>query len=270
MRASSFKVIIVLPAYNEEDNIPGLLQSLAEALPDAFLDFQIIVVDDGSSDRTAEILKEHESIMPLKVYRHERNQGLGATIRDGLYFANQISKPKDVIVTMDADETHTPGLILRMVRMIKEGHDVVIASRYQPGARVIGLSMHRRLISYFASTLMRILFPTPGVRDYTCGYRAYRGDALSKAILAYGNHFVDQEGFQCMVDILLKMRRMPNLVFGEVPLILRYDMKRGESKMRLFRTARKTLELLAQRRFGSPSGTLAEIDTGRVEPTAEN
>ncbi len=269
MRAPSFRVIVVLPAYNEQDNISGLLQNLSESLSDAYLDFQIIVVNDGSSDRTPEILKEQESKVPLKVYTHEQNQGLGATIRDGLYYANKISNPKDVIVTMDADETHTPGLILRMVRMIKEGHDVVIASRYQPGARVIGLSLHRRIISYAASKLMRVLFPIHGVRDYTCGYRAYRGDALSQAIRAYGDRFVDQEGFQCMVDILLKMRRMPNLVFGEVPLILRYDMKQGESKMRLYQTARKTLRLLFERRVGASFRAIPTVQPER-ETRASN
>jgi dolichol-phosphate mannosyltransferase len=268
MRAPSFKVIVVLPAYNEQDNIAGLLQSISESLSDAYLDFQILVVNDGSADRTPEILKEQEALLPLKVYTHEKNQGLGATIRDGLYYANQISKPKDVIVTMDADETHTPGLILRMVRMIKEGHDVVIASRYQPGARVIGLALHRRMISYAASKLMRVLFPIHGVRDYTCGYRAYRGDALSKAVRAYGNRFVDQEGFQCMVDILLKMRRMPNLVFGEVPLVLRYDMKQGESKMRLFETAKKTLRLLFERRLGSSIKSLPAVQQERQTPAS--
>ncbi len=250
LRVSSFKVIVVLPAYNEQENLPGLLDNLAEALADASLDFEIVVVDDGSSDSTPNILDRQATQLPLRVQRHERNQGLGATIRDGLYFANKIAGAKDVVLTMDADETHTPGLILRMVRMIKEGHDVVIASRYQPGARVIGLSWHRRVISSAASTLMRVLFPTPGVRDYTCGYRAYRGEVLSRAIAAYGDRFVDQEGFQCMVDILLKLRRMPNVVIGEVPLILRYDLKKGESKMRLFRTARNTLQLLTKRKLG--------------------
>jgi dolichol-phosphate mannosyltransferase len=249
-RISSFKVIVVLPAYNEQENLPGLLDNLAEALADASLNFEIVVVDDGSSDATPDILSQRGTQLPLRVQRHERNQGLGGTIRDGLFFANQLAGAKDVVLTMDADETHTPGLILRMVRMIKEGHDVVIASRYQPGARVIGLSWHRRVISFFASALMRVLFPTPGLRDYTCGYRAYRGEILSKAIAQYGNRFVDQEGFQCMVDILLKLRRMPNLVIGEVPLILRYDLKKGESKMRIFRTARNTLELLAKRKLG--------------------
>jgi dolichol-phosphate mannosyltransferase len=253
MRAPTFKVIVVLPAFNEQDNLSGLLGAISESLSNAGLEFQIIVVNDGSSDRTAEILKEQAAKLPLKVYTHKRNQGLGATIRDGLRYAHQISNSKDVIVTMDADETQSPGLISRMVGMIKEGHDVVIASRYQPGARVIGLSLHRRLISYAGSKLMQVVFPIRGVRDYTCGYRAYRGDALAKALEAYGDHFVDQEGFQCMVDILLKMRRLPNLVFGEVPLILRYDLKQGESKMRLFRTARKTLLLLLERRLGPPS-----------------
>jgi dolichol-phosphate mannosyltransferase len=250
LRVSSFKVIVVLPAYNEQENLPGLLDNLAEALVDASLDFEIVVVDDGSSDSTPKILDRQATQLPLRVQRHERNQGLGATIRDGLYFANKIAGKKDVVLTMDADETHTPGLILRMVRMIKEGHDVVIASRYQPGARVIGLSWHRRVISSAASTLMRVLFPTPGVRDYTCGYRAYRGEVLSRAIAAYGDRFVDQEGFQCMVDILLKLRRMPNVVIGEVPLILRYDLKKGESKMRILRTARNTLQLLTKRKLG--------------------
>ena len=249
-RSPRFKVLIVLPAYNEEENIGGLLESLSEALDDASLDYRIIVVDDGSKDRTWEILERHKASIPLDVYRHEVNLGLGATIRDGLYYANQTANPKDVVITMDADETHLPGLILRMVRMVKEGHGVVIASRYQPGSRVIGLALHRRLISYLASWLMRILFHTPGVRDFTCGYRAYSGSILRQAISEYGSAFVDQQGFQCMVDILLKLRRLPHVVFGEAPMILRYDLKKGNSKMRLMQTSVHTLKLLVWRKLG--------------------
>ena len=130
---------------------------------------------------------------------------------------------------MDADDTHTPGLILRMVRMIREGHDIVIASRYRSGARVFGLSIGRRFLSWAASWLFRLLFPTPGVRDFTCGYRAYRGSTLHAAISKYGDQFVTAEGFQCMVDVLLKLRRMP-VIFGEVPMILRYDRKAGKAR----------------------------------------
>jgi dolichol-phosphate mannosyltransferase len=244
----SYRVLVVLPVYNEEANIGQLLERIDEHLTDSFMAYRVVVVDDGSADRSAEILEDYCRRQPMDVYRHPVNQGLGATLRDGLSFASKIAEDKDIVVTMDADETHTPGLILRMVRMIREGHDVVIASRYQKGAVVRGLVMHRKVISWVASMLMRVVFPIPGVRDYTCGYRAYRADVLKAAMTKYGDRFVDQDGFQCMVDILLKLRRMP-LIFGEVPLILRYDFKKGASKMRLFRTAKNTLRLMVQRRL---------------------
>ena len=96
---------------------------------------------------------------------------------------------------------------------------------------------------------MRIVFPTRGVKDFTCGYRAYRAPVVKEALARYGPTFLDQDGFQCMVDILLKLRRMP-LIFGEVPFILRYDQKRGGSKMKVARTVGATLSLLVKRRFG--------------------
>src|ERR1019366_6233036 len=168
-------------------------------------------------------------------------------------YAGGIAGDKDIIVTMDADASHTPGLILRMVRMVREGHDVVIASRYQAGSVVRGVTYHRRVISWLGSFLMRVTFPIMGVRDYTCGYRTYVGGALKAAMARYGETFVDQDGFQCMVDVLLKLRGMP-LIFGEAPLILRYDFKQGASKMRLGRTLVQTLRLLARRRVGRGVG----------------
>jgi dolichol-phosphate mannosyltransferase len=246
-------IIVVLPAYNEEANIGNLLRRIFESLTDERMGFSIIVVDDGSSDRTQHILEEYGRDFPITVHRHEENQGLGATIRDGLREAAAVASERDIVITMDADESHTPGLMIRMIRMIREGYDVVIASRYQRGSRVFGLSLKRRILSRAASLLMRVLFPTPGVSDYTCGYRAYRAEALQQAYAQYGESLVDQDGFQCMVDILLKLRKLP-LIFGEVPLILRYDLKRGPSKMRLTKTSVNTLRLLWRRKIGLPAG----------------
>jgi dolichol-phosphate mannosyltransferase len=243
------RIIVVLPAYNEEANLENLLRRICDNLEEDRFEYSIIVVDDGSTDATPRILEQQRSRIPLIVETHCPNQGLGASVRDGLARACEISAGNDIIVMMDADETHTPGLIMRMVRMIREGHDVVIASRYERGARVYGLAVHRKLISWLASILLRCLFPIPGVTDYTCGYRAYRADVLKKAYDFYGDRLFDQDGFQCMVDVLLKLRKMP-VIFGEVPLLLRYDLKKGQSKMRLFKTAFKTLRLLSQRRLG--------------------
>jgi dolichol-phosphate mannosyltransferase len=243
------KVFVVLPAYNEEKGIGGLLERIDDAMHEEHLAYEVFVVDDGSRDRTLEIVEQYSKQVPVTVSQHKVNQGLGATIRDGLYLASSTASDNDVVITMDADETHTPGLIVRMVRMIREGHDVVIASRYCPGARVFGVSLFRRALSYSASMLFRVVFPTSGVRDFTCGYRAYRGSVLRKALETYGDSFVDSGGFQCMVDILLKLRKL-DVVFGEAPLLLRYDLKQGESKMRIAKTIRDSLVLLMKRRFG--------------------
>jgi dolichol-phosphate mannosyltransferase len=250
MSPRASRILVVLPAYNEEANIGNLLRRIFESLTDEHLEFSIIVVDDGSSDRTGQILEEYGREFPLVVHRHERNQGLGATIRDGLREAAALARARDIVITMDADESHTPGLMIRMIRMIREGCDVVIASRYQRGSRVYGVSLGRRMVSRAASVLMRALFPTPGISDYTCGYRAYRAEALQQAYGQYGETLVDQDGFQCMVDILLKLRKMP-LIFGEVPMILRYDLKRGPSKMRLMKTSVNTLKLLWRSKRGA-------------------
>ena len=93
--------------------------------------------------------------IPIHIMRHEKNQGLGATIRDGLRTAALLCSPHDVIVAMDADNTHTPGLIRSMVRLIREGSDVVIASRYQPGSYIRGVPFHRNLISFGAQSAVQ-------------------------------------------------------------------------------------------------------------------
>ena len=242
------RVHIVLPVYNEEGKIESLLNHIDEALEDADVPYQVVLVDDGSRDRTGAILESYASRMPIHLMRHEVNQGLGATIRDGLVAAARLAGDRDIIVTMDADDTHAPGLILRMVRMISEGYDVVIASRYREGSRTIGVPVVRRALSRGASWLFRAVFPIQGVRDYTCGYRAYRAGVVRDAIARYGDEFLDQDGFQCMVDILLKLRPM-HLVFGEVPFILRYDYKEGGSKMNVSKTVRDTLGLMWKRRL---------------------
>ncbi len=238
-----------MPAYDEEANIGGLLESIEPALAPLRISYRIVVVDDGSTDGTATVLAAKRATIPqLEVVTHAPNQGLGSSIRDGLLRAASQARPDDVVVSMDADETHAPALIPAMLERIDAGSDVVVASRYLPGSRVVGLAKHREWLSVGASWLLRGAFPTPGLRDYTSGYRAYRAGALQRAIAIYGAGLFDQHGFQCMVDIVLKMRRLP-VGFAEVPLVLRYDLKKGASKMRVVPTVAATLRLLVRRRF---------------------
>jgi dolichol-phosphate mannosyltransferase len=243
-------VIITLPAYNEARTLPFLLEAIRDSMAENEIRYRVIVVNDGSRDGTAEVVDRMAGAMPIVRIDHHTNRGLGETIRTGLLRALDGADDRDIIVTMDSDNTHTPGLIARMVRGIREGNDVVVASRFQPGARSIGVPLYRRVFSRGASCLFRTLFPTPNIRDFTSGFRAYRAAVLKQAFATYGHdRFVAESGFSCMVDILLKLRGL-HAIMSEVPLVLRYDLKFGVSKMLVLRTIRDTLTLLVTRRLG--------------------
>jgi len=246
---TTLKVFIVLPAYNEAQNLKKLLPDLNSVLSQKKINFEIVVVNDGSRDETEFLVKsEIKKGMPATLLSHEKNQGLGATIRDGLEWAAQQANPEDVIISLDADNSHSPKHMEQMLESIQRGSDLVIASRYQRGAQVVGVPSFRIFLSYGARFLFQVFFPMKNVRDYTCGYRAYRASLLKAGITKYGKSFIDREGFEVMVDILLKLRKLKPRC-SEVPLDLRYDQKQGVSKMRVFRTVKKSLVLVFTRQF---------------------
>lgn len=244
------KLWAALPAYNEAAALPELLDNIAAECRDNGLPYEIIVVDDGSSDETAEMAREASKVWNVRLVQHPENRGLAAAIRTGLTTAVELASDDDFILTMDSDGTHPTSLIPEMLKKAQQGADVVIASRFRRGSRVMGLSLPRHLLSIAARVCFTTAFPAKGIRDYTCGYRIYRVSKLREAMDHYGDNFVSEQGFSCMVDVLLKMRKLDTR-FDEVPMVLRYDLKQGDSKMRVVRTCVDTLKLIARRRMGS-------------------
>jgi dolichol-phosphate mannosyltransferase len=224
-------ISLVLPAYNEAEDLPPLLKRIGQALHGRAA-YRIVIVDDGSQDGTADVVREAARHLPITLIQHPRNMGLGAAMRTGLEAA---AEGEGVVVTMDADNSHDPELIHALVARVHEGYDVVIASRFQPGGRELGVPFHRRLLSRTASFTLRLMIRYPGVRDYTCGYRAYRVEALRRLIHTYGDGFLRENGFSCMLELLLNLRPL-EVPVSEVALVLRYDLKTGSSKMRIART----------------------------------
>lgn len=225
-----------------------MLQDLQHHLALQF-DYHVLVVDDGSSDDTSEVALEFGETMPVSLIPHSVNQGLAAAIRTGLSAASARCGDRDIIITMDADNTHPIGLIPSLVAKSNQGFDVVVASRFRRQARVMGVPAFRKLTSIGVAVMFKVLFPIRGIRDYTCGFRAYKGNVMKAALQEYGDDFVSEEGFSCMVDILLKLSRK-KLVLGEVPMVLRYDLKDGASKMNVGSTITDTLKLAYKRRMG--------------------
>ncbi len=241
-------VLLALPAYNEEEGLPLLLESFRAEMERCGYAARAVIVDDGSEDGTREVIGEWSARLPIELVRHATNRGLGETIRDALRRAGELAGPDDVIVTMDADNTHSPALIPQMLERIGRGSDVVIASRYRRGSRVVGLSAFRHLMCYGARALFQITLPIRGVRDYTCGFRAYRAGVIREGFEQFGDSLVTERSFACMAEILLKLSRM-RLSFAEVPMVLRYDRKHGASKMNVRHTVFKTLGLMVQLRI---------------------
>ena len=247
-------IYIALPAYNEAVALPLLIARIAVVSRDYFNNqIRVLVADDGSKDGTAQAARAAADRhgVDLTVITHEVNRGLGMAIKTALTNAMaRTPDDDDIIITMDSDDTHLPGLIPRMVMLVQEGSDLVIASRYQTGARMVGIPWFRQLLSTGLSILFRIVYPIPGARDYSCGYRAYRAGVLRQASQRFGDSFFAEKGFACMVDILIKMH-VCGAIVNEAPMILRYDRKPGATKMPVRRTIIETFTLLWRRRLGN-------------------
>jgi dolichol-phosphate mannosyltransferase len=236
----------VLPAYNEVFSIEPLFlrfHLLQEKMKEQF---KVLLVDDGSSDGTAQKARAYadEIGLNLTLVVHEKNSGLGESLKTGLTTFMKLSKPGDFACTMDCDNTQPPELVESMIALANTKNlDIVIASRYQDGSAVKGLSFFRTMMSQGASVLFHLCAPIPGLKDYTCGFRLYRRSFLERLTETYGDRLFTEEGFSCMADILLKSRKLQPKI-GEVGMVLRYDEKTGESKMKVFRTIILTLQLL--------------------------
>lgn len=241
------RVIVILPAFNEEKSIGELLEEFCQRAPE-FGNYEILLINDGSTDRTAEIAEGYKSRLKLSIVHHEKNKGLGAAIKTGLQKAMEFSTAdNDAIVYMDADCTHSPQYIPAMIRAIQNGADVVIASRFLPESREVGVPFLRRLYSRGARLLFRRFLPLPGVTDYTCGFRAYRSALIRQALALYGDKIIVRTGFACTDELLVNLGTF-NIKIAEVPFVLRYDRKKGKSKLPLWRTIRETLRMLLKAR----------------------
>ncbi|MDO8886359.1 glycosyltransferase [Candidatus Oleimmundimicrobium sp.] len=232
-------IYIVIPAYDEEKNIGQLLKQIDDVLKGKYL---AIVVDDGSTDKTGEIVEEMASKYPIRCLHNMSNQGLGITLRNGLREAVNLSLKGDVIITMDGDATHDPNYIPSMVEGIN-GADVIIASRFLPGAGERGLSNLRKILSRGAGSLLRCAFTIKDLRDYTSGYRAFKAELIEKAFRDYNEKFITEKGFSATPEILIKLRQL-DAKFKEVPFILKYDAKKGTSKINIPITIVRYLKMI--------------------------
>lgn len=212
------KTLIIIPTYNERENIAELLKQIGEIVPGA----HVVVVDDRSPDGTGEVVRSCRGVgETVTLIERSGERGLGNAYRDGLRFG--LDHGYEVLVTMDADFSHNP-LHLPAVLEASRDNDVVIGSRYIRDGGTINWRIRRILLSWLANRFARFILKLKGA-DLTSGFRAYRRTILEEI----KPEKVRSNGYSFLVETIFRAQRK-NARVTEVPIIF-FDRTMGTSKI---------------------------------------
>jgi dolichol-phosphate mannosyltransferase len=212
-------VTVVIPTYNEAENIEGVIRAVKKALPDG----HILVVDDASPDGTAEIAARlGDEFAGIEVLHRSSKEGLGAAYRSGLQHA--VDAGAAIVVQMDADMSHDPAALPALVSVVQFGVDAALGSRYVPGGRIVGWPWKRTWLSRWGNRYAAAMLGL-AVNDATCGYRAYSADALR----LIGLDKVRADGYGFQIEMTHRLVRQGGSV-AEIPVTF-VDRTVGHSKM---------------------------------------
>ena len=228
------RAYFVLMVYNEEDSISSVIDSIMGCpLPPQY-ERRILAVNDGSTDTSQTLLDRAALTAPVHTLFYPTRQGMPESFRGAFKYLEPHLSDDDVVFTMEADATNDIACVTPMVREIQKGADVVIASRYAPGAVSLGFPWYRLWGSNTVNFFLRLLWNVPNVTDCSVLYRAYRGSTLREYITNLPP-FRARKSFAVIAEILLQIAKHTSR-FAEVPLRYDYNLKKGPSKMKLFQT----------------------------------
>lgn len=212
-------VLVVIPTYNELENLPLIVQRLHAALPDA----HVLVADDNSPDGTGKLADElADDDERIQVLHRTAKNGLGAAYVAGFQWA--LKRDYGVVVEMDADGSHAPEDLPRLLDALRTA-DLVLGSRYVPGGRVVNWPWHREWLSRGGNLYSRLALGVSGLKDITGGYRAFRREVLEALPL----DTVASQGYCFQVDLAWRTGRAGFRV-AEVPITFT-ERQIGQSKM---------------------------------------
>jgi len=213
------RAVVVVPTFNERENIEPFLRAVRSAVPDA----DILVVDDNSPDGTGQLADTFAAELGhIKVLHRPGKQGLGSAYRHG--FTVALDEDYDAIVSMDVDFSHDPAVIPSLLAGIEGGADAVVGSRYVAGGGTENWPLHRRVLSKWGNWYVGMLLGL-GVSDATSGFRAYRASALRDIDHAA----TSAEGYAFLTELVRRLATRGHPI-AEVPITFR-DRVRGTSKM---------------------------------------
>ena len=214
------KKLVIIPTYNEIDNISKMIDTVMTLVGD----YDMLVIDDGSPDGTAAVVKERQKEFPTRLHLLERSGKLGLGTAYIMGFKWALEKDYDYVFEMDCDFSHNPNDLERLYERAEEGNDVVVGSRYVQGVNIINWPMSRLLLSYCASMYVRFITRMP-VYDATAGFVCYSRRALQTIDLDK----VQMKGYGFQIEMKYSAWRL-GLKVSEVSIIFT-ERREGVSKM---------------------------------------
>jgi dolichol-phosphate mannosyltransferase len=218
------RVCVAIPTYNERESVSKLIPALLRVFQDNGIDGWVLVVDDSSPDGTGDVVdtlsREHANV---RVIHRKEKLGLGSAYKDAFRQA-LMDRDTGLIVEMDADLSHDPAYLPAILQGARRSGGVGLGSRYMEGGRIVGWSLKRKVVSWGANFLTRVILRLP-VKDATSGYRAFTRDALAK--IGYADAGTKAYAFQ---EEILYRCRQKGLAIEEVPITF-YERQLGKSKL---------------------------------------
>jgi dolichol-phosphate mannosyltransferase len=237
--------VFIVPAYDEAENLPRLFADL-ETRPALFPpESRLIVVDDGSRDETANIVRDYRGPLPVELVELGENQGPGAAFRAGFAAALARCPETAMLVTLEADTTSDLDALPVMLSRAAAGAELVLASVHG-GGRMVNVSPLRRFLSIGAGLTVRLALGLDA-RTVSCFFRVYRASILRVAVAHYGDDLIRERGFACKAELLAKLAGLGARV-EEVPVDLDARRRVGQSRMRILPTLLGYGRLMARQR----------------------
>ena len=234
----------VIPVYNETPNVAKVVTLIVDRLESIGLPYRVVVVDDGSTDGTADAYHRCATAgHPIELIVHATNQGPGAAFRTGFLHVLKDAAPLDVVVTMEGDGTSDLSVLPRMLRRVwEEGDHIVLASCYLYGGGIRSAPLYRVVLSHVANAFMRKALGLSGLATLSSFYRVYQVAILRALHARHGPRFITSQGFECMVEVLYRAAQLGARI-SEVPIVLDGSRRGGPSKMKTFKTSLAYLRL---------------------------
>jgi dolichol-phosphate mannosyltransferase len=234
---------------NEAPNLGRLFDGLQTVAREAVgLEMRIVLVDDGSTDETAQLARQLSAGLDLTVLTHDTNRGPGNAF--GTAFAHLASRVRsdDLVVTMEGDNTSRTELVAAMLRRSEEGYDAVFASPYMYGGGILHTRPTRVILSHIANAFVKEFLGVHGILTVSSFFRLYRGACLRRLQECYGERIIERDGFESMIEVVMKMMYL-RLSISELPMVLDTTLRVGRSKLNTRRTALGYMMLFRRKRL---------------------